>query len=188
MLSKEIKSVEFFIRCVPPKTTAQQKGAFYSPHLKRIVHFKKKEVVESESDYMSLLAPHVPGEPLRGAVKFTAVFVWPFRKAESKRNKAKPLVPMDVKPDFDNLAKTLCDVLTKLRFWEDDANVTDGRVVKFWGANPGVYILAHELNELNFLNPDPVRFDRINLEMMAAERRLEFNDDDLFGAEPNDRH
>ena len=139
------KSVEFFVRCVPPKATAQQKGAFYNHALGRVIHFKKKNVVESENDYMTLLAPHVPKEPFRGAVRFEAIFVWPFRKSESQKTRKRLLVPMTVKPDFDNLSKTLCDTMTKLCFWTDDSLVSDGRVRKFWGERSGIHIRVEEI-------------------------------------------
>ena len=49
---------------------------------------------------------------------------------------ARPLT----KPDWDNLAKTLQDVLTRLRFWEDDAQVYSASVEKWWGEEPQITI------------------------------------------------
>lgn len=43
-------------------------------------------------------------------------------------------IPKDTKPDFDNLAKSICDGITASGLWTDDARVFDGRVVKFFAA------------------------------------------------------
>ena len=51
------------------------------------------------------------------------------------------LVPMTARPDFDNIAKALCNTMTKLRFWKDDAEVYHGTVRKFWGETPGMYCI-----------------------------------------------
>jgi len=160
--------IEFSIRCIPPKATAQQKGAFYNKALGRIQFFKKKDVAESETDYMTLFAPHVPAEPFRVPVRLDVSFVWPFRKTETKRVRERMLVPMTVKPDFDNLAKTLCDVMTKLFFWTDDSLVADGRIRKFWGASPGIHIRIVEIDELN-------AFDGIGEDTLAVFRQSDGN-------------
>ena len=172
--------IDFFCDCVPPKATAQQKGAFYNKALGRIQFFKKKDVAESETDYMTLLSPNVPSEPFRTAVRLDVCFVWPFRKTESRRVRERLLVPMTVKPDFDNLAKTLCDVMTKLFFWTDDSLVADGRIRKFWGASPGIHIRIEEIDELN-------AFDGIGEDTLALLGVSDFSDNppdgggDLFG-------
>ena len=171
--------VEFFIRCIPPKATAQQKGVYVKDG--RAQFFPKKEVARSAADYMTLLSPHVPAEPFRVPVRLDVSFVWPFRKMESRRVRERMLVPMTVKPDFDNLAKTLCDVMTKLCFWADDSLVADGRIRKFWGASPGIHIRIGEIDELN-------AFDGIGEDSLAVFRQSDGNgngnapkDQDLFG-------
>ena len=48
-------------------------------------------------------------------------------------------------PDTDNLQKALKDVMTKLRFWGDDAQVASEIAEKFWAARPGIYVVAYEM-------------------------------------------
>lgn len=132
--------VEFFVRCVPPRATFQQKRVFYNKHIGRVQFVKNKGLAEAEQDFMSLLAGHIPAEPFDTAVRLSVIFVYPFRKGDSRKTRKRQLVPMTVKPDFDNLSKTLCDTMTKLRFWTDDSLVADGRVMKFFGERPGILI------------------------------------------------
>jgi Holliday junction resolvase RusA-like endonuclease len=44
------------------------------------------------------------------------------------------------RPDTDALVGVLKDVMTKLRFWGDDAQVCQELVEKFYGKVPGIYI------------------------------------------------
>jgi len=169
--------VDFFVRCVPPRTTFQQKKVFYNAALGRVQFVKKKSLEQAEQDFMSLFAPHAPKEPFRTAVRLGVVFVYPFRKTERKGVRERLLVPMTVKPDFDNLSKTLCDVLTKLYFWTDDALVAEAHVSKFWGASPGILISIEEI----------ANYDKTVREHLEGMARIGFikdglaNDGDLFG-------
>ena len=83
--------------------------------------------------------PYQPARPLTGPVSLKLAFVWPYRKSEPKKNRI-GLIPKTTKPDWDNLAKTLQDVLTRLRFWEDDAQVYSASVDKWWGEEPQIII------------------------------------------------
>ena len=68
------------------------------------------------------------------------------RLGEPKKNRI-GLIPKTTKPDWDNLAKTLQDVLTRLRFWEDDAQVYSASVDKWWGEEPQITITVQEGSE-----------------------------------------
>ena len=43
-------------------------------------------------------------------------------------------IPLISKPDFDNIAKAVCDGITRAGLWTDDCRVMDGRVVKWRAA------------------------------------------------------
>lgn len=49
------------------------------------------------------------------------------------------------KPDTDNLQKLLKDCMTKLGYWQDDAQVASEIVEKFWADTVGIYIKIEEL-------------------------------------------
>ena len=47
------------------------------------------------------------------------------------------------KPDFDNIGKIVCDSLNK-RAYNDDAQVVDAQVRKFYSRNPRVVVTIQE--------------------------------------------
>ena len=49
------------------------------------------------------------------------------------------------KPDTDNLEKALKDEMTRLHFWDDDAQVCSEIVEKFWSDPCGVFVRVEEL-------------------------------------------
>ena len=53
-----------------------------------------------------------------------------------------------VRPDLDNLEKALLDVLTRLRYWEDDAQVFTKSTAKVWGPSPYLAIAIKTEAEL----------------------------------------
>lgn len=102
--------------------------------------FAKKEHLKSENDLMLLCGAHAPSEPLSGPVRLRVDFVFPWRKKEPKKRIALGQVPNDARPDCDNLVKLIGDVLTKLRFYNDDAQVAQLHVAKYWGNNVGIAV------------------------------------------------
>lgn len=152
--------IEFFLVCVPPTA---------SHHVKRIVrvgHFTrladKPELVKAKEMIDGLLVPHRPRMPLQGPLTLTLEFTWPWRAGDSLKTRARRLIPRDVNPDCSNLAKTTEDRLAKLRFLENDSQVVELVVRKFFGDHPGIGVL---------LEPclDPVQ--RIVPPMAMAEPR-----------------
>ncbi len=132
---------------VPPTATAQQKGVFVRNGRARF--FTKAKVRDAEDFLAALLAPHAPAEPLRGPVYFQARWCFPYRKSEPKRvTKAGEEIPHTSRPDLDNLEKNLLDVLTRLRFWEDDAQVYAKSTAKAWGPSPYLSIVIKTRAEL----------------------------------------
>lgn len=126
----------------PPKTTHQAKMIVRRGRFASLAD--KPELVSVVNDYLTLLRPYAPEKPMMGPVVMTVEFVFPWRKSETKKNRALGRLPMTSKPDWDNAAKTLADVMTKLGFWMDDAQVFDGRSMKFWGDDVGVTIECEE--------------------------------------------
>jgi len=66
----------------------------------------------------------VPKEPIDGPVEVRLIFVMP-RPKSRKRD-----VWHTAKPDADNLAKAVLDVLTKVGLWVDDSRVAGLTVLK----------------------------------------------------------
>lgn len=135
--------LRFFMPCVPPKATAQQKGAFVMGG--RVRFFKKKTVRDSENLLAAMLQQHVPPEPFAGPVSLHVAWIFPYRKSEKKAVVAAGKdIPHTVRPDLDNLEKSLLDVMTALRFWNDDSQVATKVTVKRWGPRPGIEVTVLE--------------------------------------------
>ena len=64
---------------------------------------------------------------------------------------------MTTKPDFDNLAKSVCDALTDLGFWHDDSQVIFGKVMKFRTGHPFVGVFIKPANWLDDEYCDAIR-------------------------------
>ena len=80
---------------------------------------------------------HAPDKPYEGPLELTLYYGFPLIKSDKGKS-----APMTTKPDFDNLAKSMCDALTDLGFWHDDSQVVFGKVMKFRTSSPfvGVFI------------------------------------------------
>lgn len=132
---------------VPPTATAQQKGVFVrNGH----AHFFTKAKVRDAEDFLAaMLAPHAPDEPLHGGVYVQARSCFPYRKSERKSvTRCGTEIPHTSRPDLDNLEKSLLDVLTRLRFWDDDAKVFTKSTAKVWGPSPYLAIAIKDEAEL----------------------------------------
>ena len=134
-------NIAVFIPCIPPKGNAQQKGAFVRPG-KGIRFFKKKAVVEAERTWHALLYPHRPAVPFEGPVSLCLHLTYPWRKGEKKRNIAKwARMPIETRPDVENVAKGLIDVMATLLFFRDDSQIASLSLSKHYGDTPGLKIV-----------------------------------------------
>lgn len=126
------------------KTTAQHKGVMVRGG--RPMFFKKKEIVAEEFRLTQYCMVNRPVAPMVGAVEAKITFVFPFTKADEKKFRDMPnhTTPKITRPDVDNCAKTLMDVLTKQRFWLDDSQVTTLILCKRSGWTPAIHV---EINE-----------------------------------------
>lgn len=136
----------FTIPCVPPRVTAQQKGACRTPA--GIRFFKKRPVQQAENSLLALLRPFAPAAPLGGPLRMCVDWRMPWRKSETKSRRAAGARWCDVRPDLSNMIKLLEDCLTTLRFWEDDSQVCDVRLTKRWAGNAGITVCIESLEEL----------------------------------------
>jgi Holliday junction resolvase RusA-like endonuclease len=141
-------SVEFFLSCVPPKT---------SHHAKRIVRIgkfarlaDKPELVKAKATLDELLIPHQIPTPIPGPVRLEIVFHWPFLTSHPKRFRASPQFHTS-KPDLSNVLKSLEDRLAALRFIENDAQVATVSMSKYWSDRPGIFVRIASMREIQLL-------------------------------------
>lgn len=131
--------MEFFLEIHPPTVTAQE-------HKVRIVHgrpmfYDTPRLKEARSTFEYLLRQHRPKAPLQGPVALTVEWLF---STKSHREGAYRIT----RPDTDNLQKLLKDCMTRVGFWNDDAQVCREEVIKRWSRhNPGIYIKVVSIND-----------------------------------------
>jgi Holliday junction resolvase RusA-like endonuclease len=95
-----------------------------------------------EQTWAALLAPYRPRAPLAGPLDLSILFVYP-HLGRTARKRRDDLLPKVSKPDCGNAAKHLEDLLTRMRFMDDDARVARLVIEKLHGPTPRVGIEIH---------------------------------------------
>lgn len=124
-----------------PTATAQQKGAFVRNG--RVRFFEKKNVTAARATWWHVLegARRQLARPLEGPVWLGAMFVWPYTSATGKRVRdSRELLPMDKRPDVDNVLKAMLDTMTTIGFWLDDGQIASLAATKWRGPSPLVVV------------------------------------------------
>lgn len=141
--------MEIYLKCNPPKTTAQAGNKILKTKSGRyfIGKMRSSKARQTESDLISLLYPYVPAEPLKGALKVEIRWVYGWRKSETKKNKAKGEMWCVSRSDCDNLCKMFNDILTRLGFWIDDAQIAVLHFEKLYSNEPRIELKITQLVE-----------------------------------------
>lgn len=101
---------------------------------------------EAIAQWDRILAPHAPGSPLKGAIRLSCVFTFPWRETEPGKNRVPEGILHTSRPDLSNLIKTMEDRLQELGYVEDDARIAQyGEVTKLWGDHPGLRLTLEEI-------------------------------------------
>ena len=105
------------------------------------IFYEPEELKNARAKFESLLARHVPPDKLKGPVRLTVKWCFPMIKGvRSGQYKT-------TKPDTDNLQKLFKDCMTKLGFWNDDAQVSSEIAEKFWSEVVGIYVRVEEWDD-----------------------------------------
>ena len=134
--------IDFFVNCIPPKSTHQAalrilKRRDGTQFVGKFASSKGKHV---QAELITLFTPYRPMTPMQGPIILIVNWNYPWRKSEKKINRARGIMPCDVRPDCDNLAKFVCDIFTRLAFWNDDGQVYSLTFQKWWSDTPGIGI------------------------------------------------
>lgn len=122
-----------------PRTTAQQKK--FSTKTKRFYETKKTNLAKAQID--RALSGRQPKVPFNSAIELTVYWVFPkIKRAKNGQRK-------DTSPDLDNLQKTLQDRLAKLKFYENDALISDLILKKRWHDCSGLYIKIRDVEPID---------------------------------------
>lgn len=120
-----------------PKGTAQMKRYNGRTH----TYFKDKKLMETEREFWSALYPHRPKEPSERPIRLAIYFYF------NVKEKAKWGKPKTSKPDADNYAKAFIDQMTHLGFWEDDSQITELHLEKFYSEKAVIFVRWEEIND-----------------------------------------
>lgn len=133
--------MKIVIHCIPPKHTAQASNKILKTRDGRYFVGKKSSSLakQTESDLIALLMPFRPEKPFDKQLEITVKWIYPFRKAEPKKNRYEGL-PCTTKPDCDNICKLLFDTMTRLGYWIDDALIYHVDFTKCYSDNPRIEI------------------------------------------------
>jgi Holliday junction resolvase RusA-like endonuclease len=92
------------------------------------------------------------GAPSERPVKMTVKAFFPIPASATKRFRSECVAedkPVVKKPDFDNIAKIICDALNEIAF-KDDSQVYDCHVQKFYSENPRTWVTVEDTIKLEF--------------------------------------
>ena len=105
---------------------------------------KNDKFLKTEETFNAAFMPHRPAEPLIGPLALGLVWVWSW-PARTPKSKRVGLVPRPRRPDLDNTAKIVRDLLGHLGFYLDDGQIVEDHYWKFNGDRPGLGVLLREL-------------------------------------------
>lgn len=134
-----MQELEFALSCVPRgqmRARATVRGRHASV-------YKASAQVAHEQTLAACLVPHRPDQPLAGPLRLQVEAYFPLPKSKPKAWKSRALHGLERpgKPDADNLAKHLCDVMGQLGFFGDDAQVASLTVDKYYTPGPGCWLV-----------------------------------------------
>lgn len=128
------RGIFIHIKGKPETLTDQQKGECIkwkregtrvNPY---IHHYTKNEVIAYHNRLAWHLKPYKPSKTLTGPV---AVYITWYFPTDKKKLWGKPKV---TRPDTDNMAKGIIDVMTHLKYWTDDNQVCESCFLKYWSS------------------------------------------------------
>lgn len=105
--------------------------------------YKAAKQEQNEQTLAALMVAHRPSTPMDGPVLLyvNAVFACPASKSKKWTNEAlRGQIRPTTKPDADNIAKHIKDVMTQLQFWHDDKQVAELVVRKWYGTRDHIDI------------------------------------------------
>ena len=121
-----------FIPMQLPTTTHQQKQVNIALTLKyKKPHFyEPTPLKEARAKYRNALAPYAPNVPRSGALTVSLTLIFPGDDMPR---------PHINKPDVDNAAKLILDVMTDLGYWHDDCQISCLTVQKWKHQRCGLF-------------------------------------------------
>lgn len=132
------------------RSTSQEKGERISykfdPETKKRVpyidHYRKSNVQSLRNQLILKMKKYRPEQPSDKPIKLEVYLYFNIKSPKKLWGKYKT-----TKPDCDNYVKEIKDVMTLLKFWKDDNQVVDLRVVKYFAEKGTIFIRMEELED-----------------------------------------
>lgn len=163
--------MQFFIPMIPPTVTHQDKKirAFMRGGKPCAVLHDSERLKTVKQKFHAYLAPHRPPQPLTGPVRLVVKWIFPADGHGSGEWKT-------TKPDTDNMQKALKDTMTRLHYWQDDAQVASEIVEKFWGNPCGIFVQIlppehYDAEPAKWIECDYKELDHQSLELVQTGER-----------------
>lgn len=131
-----------------PRTTAQEKGETVSYKkvdgkiLPYVGHYRKPKVQALRNELIYKMNRYRLKETSEKPVRLTVILYFDIKAPKKLWGTYKT-----TKPDCDNYVKEIKDVMTKLKFWKDDNQVVDLRVIKYFAEKGTIFIRMEELED-----------------------------------------
>lgn len=131
-----------------PRATAQQKGESirYKKIDGRILpyidHYRKPKVQALRNELTLKMKRYRPEQTSEKPIRLTVILYFDIKAPKKLWGTYKT-----TKPDCDNYVKEIKDVMTLLKFWKDDNQVVDLRVVKYFAEKGTIFIRMEELED-----------------------------------------
>ena len=132
--------LKFFLPCNPPRATAQSTTKVFRKPDGSLFLGKDNRGQTTRDELFLLLRPFAPKTPLKGALRVAVAWRFPFNKGAPKKDRLRGVMPCTVRPDCDNLAKLFLDCMTRLRFWDDDAQIYELAFSKIYAEESGIAV------------------------------------------------
>ena len=136
--------IEFKLHLQPP-TITQQEHKIGKSKSGRPYIYEPEELKDAREKLTAYLSQYKPPREMMGPVKM--MVTWLFHNPKMTKGRFRWRTR---KPDTDNLQKMLKDCMTRLDFWEDDAQVVYEVITKMDVGDPkdaGIYIKLEEMDD-----------------------------------------
>lgn len=131
-----------------PRATSQEKGEAirYKRVEGRILpyidHYRKPHVQALRNELTLKMKRYRPEQTSEKPIRLTVILYFDIKAPKKLWGTYKT-----TKPDCDNYVKEIKDVMTLLKFWKDDNQVVDLRVVKYFAEKGTIFIRMEELED-----------------------------------------
>lgn len=131
-----------------PRATSQEKGEAirYKRVEGRILpyidHYRKPKVQALRNELTLKMKRYRPEQTSDKPIRLTVILYFDIKAPKKLWGTYKT-----TKPDCDNYVKEIKDVMTLLKFWKDDNQVVDLRVVKYFAEKGTIFIRMEELED-----------------------------------------